>query len=37
MLVNVLFGQAKLAIWLSRKNLLNGAGSTDMVSFYRAY
>lgn len=31
MLVNFLFGQAKLAIWLSRKKHLNGVGSTDTV------
>ncbi len=32
MLINFLFGQAKLAIWLTRKHLLNDAGSTDVVS-----
>ncbi len=31
-LINYLFGQAKLAIWLTRKHLLNDAGSTDVVS-----
>ncbi len=31
-LINFLFGQAKLAIWLSRKHLLNDAGSTDVVA-----
>lgn len=31
-LLNFLFGQAKLPIWLSRKHLLINAGSTDVVS-----
>ncbi len=31
-LINFLFGQAKLALWLSRKHLLNDAGSTDVVA-----
>ncbi len=32
LLINFLFGQAKSEIWLSRKNLLNDAGSTDVVA-----
>jgi len=31
-LINSLLGQAKFAIWLTRKHLLNDAGSTDVVS-----
>ncbi len=30
-LLNFLFGQAKLAIWLSRKRKLNGEESNDVV------
>lgn len=34
-LINFILGQAKMAVWLSRKNQMNGAGSTDVVSILR--
>lgn len=34
-LINFLFGQAKLAIWLSRKHALIDSGSTDVVSILK--
>lgn len=34
-LINFLFGQAKLAIWLSRKHVLIESGSTDVVSILK--
>lgn len=34
-MLNFLFGQAKMAIWLSRKDKLNGMGSTNEVSILR--
>lgn len=34
-LLNFLFGQAKMAIWLSRKSKLNNEGSTDAISILK--
>ncbi len=34
-LVNFVFGQAKLAIWLSRKNKIVGMGQTDVTLIFR--
>lgn len=34
-MLNFLFGQAKMAIWLSRKGKLNGVGSTDAVAILK--
>jgi len=34
-LINFLFGQVKMAIWLSRKGKLNDTGSTDVLSIVK--
>ncbi len=33
-LLNFIFGQAKLAVWLSRKSKIGGMGQTDVVLIY---
>lgn len=36
-LVNFLFGEAKLAVWVTRRNRIRGSGPTDPLSVFRGF